>query len=105
MRLGGCRSRRVGGGNLLRVDIPDKDDNEKFRTVFYGSSAIYALHVTDETIARTAAAAMGQRPTYAYEINTAIAALAPPGRTHTHDSGVARSQTGEDDDEQDELEF
>lgn len=95
----------VGGGNLLRVDIPDKDDKEKFRTVFYGSSAIYALHVTDETIARAAAGAMGQRPTYAYEINSAIAALAPPGRTHTHttETAYAGSERRDDDDDQDDL--
>lgn len=65
----------LGGANLLRVDIPD---GEGFRTVFYGASAIYALHVTDETIAKAAAAAQGTRPTYAYEVSDALRKLSAP---------------------------
>lgn len=56
----------IGGGNLLRVDVPDGED--QFRTVFYGSSAIYALHVTDEAAARAACKGMGTRPAYAWEL-------------------------------------
>lgn len=65
----------LGGANLLRVDIPDGDT---FRTVFYGASAIYALHVTDETIAKAAAAAQGTRPTYAYEVSDSLRKLSAP---------------------------
>lgn len=65
----------VGGANLLRVDIPD---GETFRTVFYGSSAIYAVHITDETVARASAAASGTLPTYAYEVSDQLRKLAAP---------------------------
>jgi hypothetical protein len=69
----------VGGANLLRVDIPD---GENFRTVFYGSSAIYAVHITDETIARASAAAHCTRPTYAYEVSESLRKLSAP-RSYT----------------------
>jgi hypothetical protein len=65
----------VGGANLLRVDIPD---GETFHTVFYGSSAIYAVHITDETIARASAMAQRNRPTYAYEVSDQLRKLAAP---------------------------
>jgi hypothetical protein len=54
----------IAGSNLLRVDIPI--NAEEFRTAYYGSSAIYALHVTSEESARKAAAAMNTKPPYAY---------------------------------------
>ena len=41
---------------VLRVDVPN---GETFRTAYYGPSAIYALHVTGEKEARTAAGNMG----------------------------------------------
>lgn len=62
----------IAGANLLRVDIPEKADPEKFRTAYYGPSAIYALHVTSETAARLAAGQMGTRPAYAWEIESAL---------------------------------
>lgn len=72
----------VGGANLLRVDIPD---GESFRTVFYGPSAIYALHITDEAVAKAAASQMGTRPTYAYELDSALRKLAAPSRQPAED--------------------
>ena len=68
----------IGGGNLVRVDVPD---GEGFRTVYYGSSAIYALHVTDEAAARAAAKTMGTQPAYAWELlrqQGKLAAIASP---------------------------
>lgn len=56
----------IGGANLLRVDVPT--DAHNFRTVYYGSSAIYALHITGEEEARKMAARSGARPPFAYEI-------------------------------------
>src|SRR5690242_1677858 len=49
----------LGGGNLLRVDIPN---GEGFRTAFYGASSIYAVHITDEPAARKIAENSGTRP-------------------------------------------
>lgn len=54
----------IAGSNLLRVDIPI--NASEFRTAYYGSSAIYALHVTSEETARKAAGAMSTKPPYAY---------------------------------------
>ena len=54
----------IAGSNLLRVDIPI--NAHEFRTAYYGSSAIYALHVTSEETARKAAGAMSVKPPYAY---------------------------------------
>jgi hypothetical protein len=56
----------IGGANLLRVDVPT--DAHNFRTVYYGASAIYALHITDEEAARKMASQSGARPPFAYEI-------------------------------------
>jgi len=66
---GRISERAIGGGNLLQVDVPQADDS--FRTVFYGTSAIYALHVTDEAAARACAKVSGTRPTYAWELERA----------------------------------
>lgn len=68
--------RAIGGGNLLQVDVPQADDS--FRTVFYGNSAIYALHVTDEAAARACAKVSGTRPTYAWELESASRRLPAP---------------------------
>jgi hypothetical protein len=62
----------VAGSNLLRVDIPTDTPSVgcagNFRTAYYGSSAIYALHITTEEVARTMALRSGARPPFAYEI-------------------------------------
>lgn len=83
----------IGGANMLRVDVPDGD---QFRTAYYGSSAIYALHITDEKVARAAANGMGRRPPYAYEISRLLPAPAAPAQDphDDHDEG--------DDDDHDE---
>ena len=65
----------IGGANLLRVDVPDGDT---FRTAYYGASAIYAVHITDERIARSAADGMGRRPPYAYEVSRLLPAPHAP---------------------------
>jgi hypothetical protein len=63
----------IGGANMLRVDVPD---GENFRTAYYGASAIYAVHITDEKVARGAAAQSGRRPPYAYELSRLLPAPA-----------------------------
>lgn len=75
----------IGGGNLLRVDVPD---GEGFRTVFYGNSSIYALHVTDEAAARAAAKGMGTRPTYAWELERQLTKIGGPQRDESDDSDI-----------------
>ena len=80
----------LGGGNLLRVDIPDGDT---FRSTFYGASAIYAVHITDEAAARAAASQCARRPTYAYELAQAVKDSMPSARI------TSQAQYEDDDDE------
>lgn len=80
----------IGGSKLLRIDIPDGDT---YRTVFYGSSAIYALHVTDEAAARAAAKRSGSQPTYAWELERYARSLPAPA----HAAAVTAAQAGADD--------
>jgi len=88
---------QIGGANMLRVDVPNGDS---FRTAYYGSSAIYALHVTDEKIARAAATSMGTRPPYAYDVDSALRRLAPPSPAEFEDveQDEEREPEGEEDD-------
>lgn len=82
---GRISERAIGGGNLLQVDVPQAD--ESFRTVFYGNSAIYALHVTDEAAARACAKVSGTRPTYAWELENASRRLESPSQRDAFQSG------------------
>jgi len=84
----------LGGGNLLRVDIPNGDT---FRTAYYGASAIYAVHITDEAAARKLADNLGTRPPYAYELSQAVARIAP--------SAPVYDDSDREDSEDRELEF
>lgn len=78
----------IAGGNLLRVDVPI--DGENFRTVFYGASSIYAMHVTDEATARKAAGAMDKRPFYAYGLDSGSPRLAQQGAFDKFDEDADR---------------
>lgn len=73
----------LGGGNLLRVDIPN---GETFCTAYYGASAIYAVHITDEAAARKLAGNLGARPPYAYELSQAVARIAPTAPVYEDES-------------------
>lgn len=72
---GRLSERSIAGSNLLQVDVPVTDT--EFRTVFYGGSAIYALHPTDEKSARLMAKSLGQRPVYQYELDHQARLQAP----------------------------
>lgn len=86
----------VGGANMLRVDVPDGDT---FRTAYYGSSAIYALHVTDEKVARAAANGIGRRPPYAYEISRLLPGPSAPAKE------IAEAQIDDDFEEDDDAPY
>lgn len=72
---GRLSERSIAGQNLLQVDVPIGDT--EFRSTFYGGSAIYALHPTDERSARLMARSLGQRPVYAYDIERQARLEAP----------------------------
>lgn len=85
----------VGGGNMLRVDIPNGDT---FRTAYYGASAIYAVHITDEAAARKLSGDMGARPPYAYELSQAVARIAPSAAVYDDDRDEEEQREHEEDD-------
>jgi hypothetical protein len=96
----------IAGANLLRVDFPDKADLEKFRTVYYGPSAIYALHVTGESAARLAASGMGTRPAYAWELDNAISRqLRAPEPPTDEEEGFEHEVHNEREVEEDDISF
>jgi len=86
----------IGGAALLRVDVPDGDS---FRTAYYGSSAIYALHVVDEKVARAMASQLGRRPPYAWTVGEGLKQLAGPAAPPTDVDGP------EDEEEERDIEF
>lgn len=90
----------IGGANMLRVDVPD---GETFRTAYYGPSAIYALHVTEEKVARAAASTMGRRPPYAYIVDEGLRQLAGPSAPPIEDE--EHDFEHEDQEEEDDVEF
>lgn len=78
---GRLSERSIAGSNLLQVDVPLSDT--EFRTVFYGGSAIYALHPTDEASARLMARSLGARPVYQYDLDRQARLEAPRPATTT----------------------
>ena len=51
----------IGGTVLLRIDVPEVEDNLGF-TKFYGTAAVYAITPTDEATVKAAVKAFRQRP-------------------------------------------
>lgn len=93
----------LGGANMLRVDVPN---GEGFRTAYYGSSAIYALHITDEKIARAAASSMGRAPPYAYAVDSALLRLTAASHPHTEEDDPEDEQDRrEREREEDDVNF
>lgn len=56
----------IGGAALVRVDVPQVDDNHPAFTKFFGGGAIYAMTPTSEQHARQAAAQIRVRPVALY---------------------------------------
>lgn len=88
---------QLAGATMLRVDIPEGDG---FRTVYYGSSAIFGVHVTDEERAR-AAAARTSPPAWAWGINRPQLA-APADDDPIGDDEYDADTGGQHDDEPDD---
>lgn len=67
-KIGGKLSEQtIAGKNLLRVDVPLEDGT--FRTQFYGASAIFALHPTDEATARKLVERIKPEPVFAFMLD------------------------------------
>jgi len=93
---GRISERSIAGSNLLQVDVPLSDT--EFRTVFYGGSAIYALHPTDEKSARLMARSLGARPVYQYELDRQARLEAPRPASDAHIGGGRNGPEDDDDD-------
>jgi hypothetical protein len=97
---GRLSERSIAGSNLLQVDVPVSDT--EFRTVFYGGSAIYALHPTDQKSARLMARSLGARPVYQYELDRQARLEAPrPGVAGTPEEGSEHLDHDDVDDSDD----
>lgn len=94
---GRLSERSIAGSNLLQVDVPVSET--EFRTVFYGGSAIYALHPTNEESARLMARSLGQRPVYHYELDRQRRIEAPKAGVPEEGSSHLSDDDSEDDDE------
>jgi hypothetical protein len=58
----------IAGRNFLRVDVPQADGS--FRTQYYGASAIFAMHPTDEATARKLVQRMSPEPVFAFMLDS-----------------------------------
>ena len=57
----------LGGSSFVRVDVPAANDNAAF-TRLLGNSAIYAINIVSENIARQAAQSFRAVPVTPYEL-------------------------------------
>jgi hypothetical protein len=100
---GRLSERSIAGSNLLQVDVPVTET--EFRTVFYGGSAIYALHPTDEASARLMGRSLGQRPVYSYELERQARLEAPRPAPPGAPSPPDPLDLDDDDSDDDEREY
>lgn len=68
---GRCTEQNIAGTNMLRVDVPETENEPAF-TRFLGSSAIYAINPVDEATARHLASRLGAKPIQIWEVNEII---------------------------------
>jgi len=68
---GKCSEQNIAGTNMLRVDVPETDEQPPF-TRFLGSGAIYAINPVTEEIARHWARSLQVAPVNAWDINRYI---------------------------------
>ena len=63
-RIGQAREEQVGGGLMLRIDVPTDDDEDgEYVTEYYGTSSIYAMRPVSAEVARDHYARTDPRPT------------------------------------------
>jgi len=68
---GKCTEQNIAGSNMLRVDVPETDEQPPF-TRFLGSGAIYAINPVTEEIARHWAKSLQVSPVNAWDIHQYI---------------------------------
>ena len=71
---GQVREAEIGGGSLIRIDIPD---GEGWKTQIYAPAAIYCITPVSEEIAREIAKASASKPLFIWELQDARRQLSP----------------------------
>lgn len=90
---GYCSEESMFGGAMLRIDVPETDDQVAF-TKYYSHGAIYAFTPCTEETAQRAARAFAARPPHFYD-----APLPRIAAAHAASEGPSRD---DDDDDLDE---
>lgn len=68
---GRCTEQNIAGTNMLRVDVPETDNQPAF-TRFLGASAIYAINPVDENTCRHIAENLQVKPIEAWNISEVL---------------------------------
>jgi hypothetical protein len=92
--VGYAQEIEIGGGKLLRVDVPEGSGQPPY-SQFYGTGSIYCMSPVTEEVARALIGKRKQEPFYAYALPQAL----PAPASTAADSGE------EIDDDQEDLEF
>lgn len=66
---GKLTEQNIAGTNMLRVDVPETENQPAF-TKFYGSAAIYAINPVTEEVAKAKAHQLSVAPIDAWDIRT-----------------------------------
>lgn len=64
---GKITEQNIAGTNMLRIDVPESDNNPAF-TKFFGSGAIYAINPTTEEVARIRSVQLNVKPIDSWDI-------------------------------------
>lgn len=89
----------IAGSAMLRVDVPQVDDDHPGFTKFYGGSALYGVTPTTEEVARHAAARLQVRPISPYVLPTPSRQLVDSMADDFDDGGYEASRDDYDDDD------
>lgn len=94
----------MGGGKLLRLDVPESTDGlHKAFTKFFGTAAIYSITAVDEDVARTIASTYRAAPVSAYDFGEDVRNAIRVARQQSLPSPTV--DTTECDDQYDDPDF
>ena len=96
--IGYAQEVEIGGGKLLRVDVPEQAGQAAY-SQFYGTGSIYCLSPVTEEVARALIGKRKQEPFYAYALPAALPAPTTGGTGPDFNEGVTEP---DDDDPLDE---
>ena len=71
---GRCSEQSIAGSNMLRVDVPENEQQPTF-TKFYNGSAVYAINPVTESVAVEYSKKLVKKPLEVWDINAMVAKL------------------------------